>query len=149
VRPLVLADVGAGNREACARLRVHPAQRRFVAGVSDYLRMCDEGDTWHPVAAVVGGQVVGFAMWAVDDDGSHWIGGVVVDAPRQGQGIGRAFVSQLVERLGPEAGQAGLALAYLPDNRVARALYGSLGFVETGERDGDEVVARLRPAGLP
>ena len=28
---------------------------------------------------------------------------------------------------------------------MAKALYASLGFVETGEVDGDEVVARLSP----
>jgi diamine N-acetyltransferase len=35
-----------------------------------------------------------------------------------------------------------MALSYAPDNAVARTLYRSLGFIETGEADGDEVVAR-------
>ena len=40
-------------------------------------------------------------------------------------------------------GGARFALSYQPDNAVARRLYAGLGFVETGEVDDDEVVARL------
>ena len=34
-------------------------------------------------------------------------------------------------------------LSYSPDNSVARSLYAQLGFGETGEMEGDEVVAFL------
>jgi len=37
-----------------------------------------------------------------------------------------------------------VALSYRPDNTVARGLYASAGFVETGEMEDDEVVARLQ-----
>lgn len=35
-------------------------------------------------------------------------------------------------------------LSYEPDNAVARALYASFGFVETGEWDGAEQIAVLK-----
>jgi len=35
-------------------------------------------------------------------------------------------------------------LSYEPDNDVARQLYRSFGFEETGEMDGDEIVAVLK-----
>lgn len=31
---------------------------------------------------------------------------------------------------------------YVPENAAARVLYASLGFVETGEMDDDEIIAR-------
>ena len=36
------------------------------------------------------------------------------------------------------------SLSYEPENEVARALYRSLGFIENGEMDGDEIVAVLK-----
>ena len=39
-----------------------------------------------------------------------------------------------------------MALSYSPENTAARELYASLGFVETGEQEDDEVVARWTAA---
>ena len=50
----------------------------------------------------------------------------------------------LLERLRREQGCSSAALSYAPENAAARALYASLGFAETGEREDDELVARLR-----
>ena len=44
-----------------------------------------------------------------------------------------------------EPGTPNVALSYVPENAAARALYLSLGFVETGEKEGDEVIARWTP----
>jgi diamine N-acetyltransferase len=137
-----LEPVTAGNWRDCAALTVHEDQKAFVADVTYYLCMCHYGDTWHPLAAYRGDEVVGFAIWAVDDDGSRWIGGLVVDAKHQRQGIGRELVRQLRERLIAEPGTPNVALSYQPANTAARSLYLALGFVETGEVEDDEVVAR-------
>lgn len=41
-----------------------------------------------------------------------------------------------------------VATSFVPGNNVAKGLYLSVGFVETGELDGDELVAKyeLRPS---
>lgn len=140
-----LDPVTEDNWRALVALEVHPEQKAFVADVAYYLCMCAYGDVWHPLAVVVDGQVAGFCMWAADDDLSRWIGGVVVDAARQRQGIGRALVIALRDRLAAEPGTPNVALSYSPGNAAARALYLHLGFVETGEREEDEVVARWTP----
>ncbi|GIE76156.1 hypothetical protein Aph02nite_21060 [Actinoplanes philippinensis] len=140
-----LEPVTAANWRDCAALTVHPDQRRFVADVAYYLCMCHYGDTWNPFAVVRDGTVVGFVIWGVDDDGSRWIGGLVVDARHQRQGVGREVVRRLRERLIAEPGTPNVALSYQPANTAARGLYLSLGFVETGETEDDEVVARWAP----
>lgn len=140
-----LEPVTRDNWRAVEALSVHPGQRDFVSDTAHYLLLCHYGELWHPLAVTAGGQVVGFCMWAVDDDGSRWIGGVVVDAERQRQGIGRALVVALRERLAAEPGTPNVALSYNPENKGARALYQSLGFVETGETEDDEIVARWTP----
>jgi aminoglycoside 6'-N-acetyltransferase len=144
-RPVVtLTDVDAGTWRAVAELDVRDDQRAFVAPVTRYLAMCAyDAGPWHPLAVSVEGDVVGFVMEAVDpEDGSYWIGGLLVDSAWQGRGIGRATVAALVARA-RRASRPSAALSFEPANVVARRLYASLGFVETGETDGTELVARL------
>lgn len=142
---VVLRSVGADNWRGCAGLEVTPDQTAFVAPVTRYLAMCAYGGTpWHPLAVEAGGRTVGFVMWAVDPtDNSWWIGGLVVDASEQRKGYGEAVVRELIGRA-RERRHPTVALSYQPDNGVARTLYARLGFVETGETEDDEVVARLR-----
>jgi diamine N-acetyltransferase len=82
-------------------------------------------------------------MWALDtEEGSHWIGGVVVDAAHQGRGVGRATVLALLELFEGLGGYREAALSVAHDNTAAAALYRSLGFVPSGELVDDELVMR-------
>ena len=84
-------------------------------------------------------------MWGLDDDGSHWIGGLVVDASQQGRGLGRAVTRTLVDWFRQQDGHWTTRLSYHPDNAVAAGLYASLGFMPTGEVDETgEIVAEVR-----
>ena len=139
-----LRDVTAENWRAVAAVEPTDAQLAFAGPVTRYLCLCHYGGVWHPLAVCSGGETVGFAMWAIDpDDRSGWIGGLVIDRRRQREGFGRAAVQTLAARLAAD-GCDSVALSYSPGNAVARALYLSLGFEETGEMEDDEVVARLR-----
>jgi diamine N-acetyltransferase len=142
-----VVPVTAENWRACAALRPAPGQEDFVSPVTYYLCLCAYGDVWTPWAVTRDGAVVGFAMTGRDDDGSRWIGGLLVDAALQRVGIARAAVALLRDRLAAEPGCPNVALSYAAANTAARALYVSLGFRETGETedDGAEVVARWTP----
>jgi diamine N-acetyltransferase len=112
--------------------------------VTYYLALSHYDGEWNPLAIVRDGSVVGHLMWAVDEeDGSTWLGGVVIDSAAQNQGVGRAAVLSFIDRFS-SGGKSNLALSYAPDNIVARCLYSDLGFIETGELAEDEIVARLR-----
>jgi len=137
-------DAGGDVRNAILGLRVRPAQDAFVAPVASYLVMCDDPESpWRPLAVEHDGAVVGFVMTAVDPtDNSLCIGGLIIDVRHQGRGTGAAAVRMLVEGA-RTAGHDLVALAYAPENAVARAIYARLGFVETGEMDGHEVIAQI------
>ena len=147
---VTLRDVDDRTWRPCADLTVTPEQAEFVAPVTRYLALCAYSrGPWAPLAVLDGDEVVGFVMWGVDrdddndedrDDDSLWIGGLVIDQRHQRRGYGRAVVEALVERA-RAGGHSSVALSYQPHN-PARALYAALGFVETGETEGDEVVAR-------
>ncbi len=143
---VAVAPVSADTWRDVAALSVTPDQRAFVAEPSYYLALCCYGEVgWAPLAMTLDGEVVGFLMWAVDpSDGACWLGGVLVDASRQGRGVGGAGIDAALRYLGSTHGQRHFALSYDPANERARRLYARLGFRETGETEGDEVVARRR-----
>ena len=115
-----------------------------MAEVAYYLCLSHYGGEWHPLAVERDGSILGHIMWAVDDeDDSVWLGGLVIDAAAQSAGVGRAAVNAFLERFA-EDGQHNIALSVSPENSVARHLYSSIGFVETGEMDDDEIVLRLQ-----
>lgn len=140
--PVEVVPANDDLRGACVALEVEPDQRRFVSPVTDYLALCERpGSPWRPFAVLRGDLVVGFVMHGIDpDDDSAWIGGLVIDRTRQRQGIGRAVVDLLVARAAAEGRSS--ALSYEPANAGAKALYALAGFIETGETEGDEIVAR-------
>lgn len=144
IREVRLIEVDATNWVSVAEVEPKPEQRSFVAPVTRYLCLAHYGDDWHPLAIEAEGRIVGHVMWAIDEeDGSTWLGGLIVDAASQGRGIGRAVVNAFVERFS-EGEQAHIALSVSPENQPARSLYRSIGFVETGETVDGELVARYR-----
>jgi diamine N-acetyltransferase len=141
---VTLRPVGSDNWRDVAKLKVTEEQRDFVSEPCRYLALCAYGKDWQPLAITLGEQVIGFLMWCVDPaDGSCWLGGFLVDHDYQGRGYGRQALQTALAMLAEEHGYQHFALSYNPANTVAKHLYRSMGFTETGEWEDDEVVARL------
>lgn len=141
---VVLVDINSTNWRDVVAVTARPDQEEFTQPVAYYLNLAHYGDDWTPLGIEFAGAVVGHVMWAIDEeDGSVWLGGLIVDAALQGRGIGRAAVQAFLDRFTTN-GRVDVALSYSPGNTVAGRLYGDIGFVETGETEGDEVVARYR-----
>lgn len=141
---VTLRPVDRDNWRDIANLKVLETQRQFVAEPCYYLALCCYGNDWHPLAICLDEQVIGFMMWATDPaDGSCWLGGILVDQGMQGRGYGGQAVQAATTMLAGEYGYRDFALSYQPANLVARHLYSKLGFVETNEWEGNEIVARM------
>jgi len=134
--------VNADNWREVAKVSVSDAQTEFVATSTYYLALCCYSD-WKPLAIYLGNKVIGFLMWGIDDDKSCWLGGILIDQKQQNKGYGRKAVEAAIELLQTQNGSKEFSLSYQPENIVARHLYQSIGFVETGEMEDDEIVARL------
>jgi diamine N-acetyltransferase len=141
---VLLRPANSENWRDIAHLQVTQSQREFVAEPCYYLALCCYGNDWHPLAICLDGQVIGFMMWATDPaDGSCWLGGILVGQGMQRHGYGRQAVQAAMTMLEEEYGYRDFALSYQPANLVARHLYSKLGFVETNEWEGNEIVARM------
>lgn len=144
--PVTLHRVTSANWRDVAAVKTSRPQGRWIADVTRYLTRCRYGGDWFPLAIRAEERVVGFAMWAHDPDdiGAYWIGGFMIDRKQQRKGYGRAALAALIRYLRTMPGCRDVVLSYMPDNEVAKRLYAETGFVETGETEDDEVVARLR-----
>ena len=139
-----LRTVSQDNWRDVVKLKVSETQREFVAEPGYYLALCCYGNDWRPLAICLDEQVIGFMMWTTDPaDGSCWLGGIMVDQGMQRRGYGRRAVQAAISMLREKDGYRDFALSYQPANLVAKHLYSELGFVETNEWEGDEIVARL------
>ena len=79
-------------------------------------------------------------------NGNYNLWRLMIDQKYQHRGFGRRAVELALEfvRTFP-CGKADYCwLSYEPENEVAKELYASFGFVETGEKDGEELIAVLK-----
>ncbi|KKK05948.1 GNAT family N-acetyltransferase [Micromonospora sp. HK10] len=144
-RRVTLRPVDDENWRAVADVAPRDEQRSWVPALAArYLLLTMRSPVWTSLAVYADDTVVGHLMWGVDDDGSRWIGGMVIDGAEQGRGVGRAAVATLAEWLAAQGRP--VRLSYHPDNLAAAALYRSLGFRPTGAMEDDEVVAELTPS---
>lgn len=145
-RQISLVEVAENWREV-ADIAPRDDQREFVPALAArYLLLSDREGVWRSLGIYADEVIVGHVMWAEDDDGSLWIGGLVVDASAQGLGIGRAATQTLMRWFVDEHGERAIRLSYHPENSNAARLYEGLGFRPTGEVDDGEIVAELGSA---
>ena len=139
-----VVPVNQDNWRAVTNLEVKTSQQSFVAAPSFYLALCCYGGTWQPLAFTLEDQVIGFGMWGFDPkDSSCWLGGILIDEKHQGKGYGTKAIKSTIEMLNRTLGHTAFALSYEPENLLAKRVYEAIGFVETGEFEDAEVVARF------
>ncbi|SDK09038.1 GNAT family N-acetyltransferase [Streptomyces indicus] len=145
-RRVTLHEVTADTWRSVADMAPHVSQRAFAPALAArYLLLSLLEDTWTSLAVHADDTVVGHVMWARDQDGSHWIGGLLIDASEQGKGLARTTMRTLLPWLAAQPGHFTTRLSYAPANTAAAALYESLGFRPTGTVEEGEVVAALSP----
>lgn len=144
-RRITLRAVDDDNWRAVADVAPEDDQRRYVAALAArYLLLSMRGNAWKSLAVCADEAVAGHVMWGRDDhDGSYWIGGMLVDAAEQGNGVGRAAIRTITAWLAEQEGCQVVRLSYHPENTPARQLYESEGFLPNGVVDDDEIVAEI------
>ncbi len=153
-----LEKINGKNIHDLLQLHVSEDQRSFVAPndmsvIEAYIAVTRHGHAF-PFGIYEDDVPVGFCMvgYGTDDDwedapavakDSYNLWRFMIDERYQGRGFGKAAMKLILDFI--QSFPCGPAetcwLSYEPENEAAKALYASFGFRETGEWDGDEVIA--------
>jgi diamine N-acetyltransferase len=150
-----LRPVTKDNWRALAKLQVREDQRNFVASnvysIAESHFGDDEPDGSHwdlfPFGIYDRETPVGFAMYGINPSyvkHEGFILRLMVDLNFQGKGYGRFAMEKMLEIFRADERIRVAGISYEPENEVARKLYASFGFVETGEVVDGEALAVLR-----
>jgi len=133
-------------------LEVKDSQQNLVASVaqsfSDAL-FPPEDPNGPPLVWIRGvlrnSEPAGFVMCAdqTEQQKDPWLWRLLVDKSHQGFGVGTFAVTSVIERY-RELGMQRLLTAWHPSEGNAGDFYKKFGFVETGEKIDDEIVAEFR-----
>ena len=147
-----LRPVTLENWQILIKLKVREDQEKFVASNVYSIAQAHFGDEYHghwnlfPFGIYDGDTAVGFVMYALNFEYSKhqaYIQRLMVDVNFQGKGYGRFGMEAMLKIFREDERIKTVGISYEPTNEVGRKLYASLGFVETGEFEDDEVIAEL------
>lgn len=144
------------NFEECIKLEPKAEQRKFVAtNISSlaeaYVALTNKECLPLPYAIYDNDIMVGFIMLSYNKAGSensentYWVWRLMIDKKYQGKGYGKEAMVKALELIRTfRYGKASTVyLSYEPENIVAKTLYASFGFEETGEIEYGEAKAKL------
>lgn len=158
---LRLEKVNGKNVWDILKLRVAKEQENFVAHndisiIEAYTAITGNGYAF-PFGIYENDTPIGFLMIGFDTDddwddappvaiGNYNLWRLMIDRKYQNKGYGKEALSLALDFIKSlPCGKAEYCwLSYEPENDIARYLYHSFGFVETGEMDGEELIATLK-----
>lgn len=136
-----LREITRENYEECLALKVAEDQKNFVSPT-----MYSLAEAWvfyrtaYPFAVYAEGRMVGFLMLGYYEERNQYtLWRFLIDQRYQKRGYGRKALELGMKYLVDRFGVKEVYTAYVKGNRVARDLYASFGFRETGESDEKQV----------
>ena len=143
------------NWKELIKLKVSDDQKHFVASNLYSIAEAQFGDDipdeghWDmfPYGIYDEGKPVGFLMVSYNYEFVRFQGFILrlmVDESVQGKGYGKFGMNWMLEKYRADERVQVVGISYEPDNDVARKLYASLGFQETGEIVDGEALALLK-----
>lgn len=151
-----LRKITADNFEECTNLEVKEKQKSYVASntvslAEAYVALTDNECIPIPYAIYNNDIIVGFVMLSYNEsfhncnENVYWICRLMVDKKYQGKGYSKEAMAKVLELIRKyKWGKASkVYISYNSNNIVAKSLYESFGFIETGEIEDNELIAKL------
>jgi diamine N-acetyltransferase len=151
-----LRKITEDNFSECIKLQPKEEQKNYVASnisslAEAYVALTNNECIPMPYAIYDNGIMVGFIMLSYNEadennnENTYWVWRLMIDKGHQAKGYGKEAMLKALEliRNFPHGKASIVYLSYEPENTVAKALYKSLGFLETGKIEEGELVAKL------
>ena len=140
-----LREITKENYEECLDLKVAESQQGFVSSnVHSLAQAWAYYDTAYPFAIYADDTMVGFLMLGYYEVGGYYtLWKFMVDEKYQKKGYGKKALWLGIDYLVNRFQVKEVYTAYYATNRIARNLYASIGFRETGEVEGNQVGMKL------
>ena len=146
---ITLRQIIEDNFADCVGLEVADDQKTFVAPNTYSLAQAWlYHENTRPFAIYNDEEMVGFVMLDTDYEGAAAKGicdlwRLMIDKRYQGRGYGKAAMEAVIHYAKAELQTKQMRTSFVPGNAGAERLYAGLGFIPTGEMDGDEIVMML------
>lgn len=140
-----LRKITKENYEECLNLNVAENQKKFVSSnVHSLAQAWIYYDTAFPFAVYANNTMVGFIMLGYYEDERYYtLWKFMIDEKYQNKGYGRKALRLGIDFLINRFKVKEIYTAYYTTNRIARNLYASVGFRETGEIVGNQIGMEL------
>ncbi len=140
---ITLQEITKANWQQVIKLKLADEQKNWVApNWYSILEAHYEGGFARAIYA--DDTLVGFTYFGHDDDSGRWyIVRLMIGLEQQGKGYGRAALHEIINTMRQNPDCHEIYISFEPDNDVARHLYASIGFEDTGTIEDGEVVFRL------
>lgn len=133
-KPVEIRPVTEENMAAVLALQVNESQAGYVSTPAEALEQARAyARTAFPFAVYAGGEVVGFIMMGYYEAKRYYtLWKLLIDRQYQGRGYGKAALTLGIAFLKERFGVSEIYTGVIPGNDVAKGLYRSMGFEETG-----------------
>ncbi|WP_338551604.1 GNAT family N-acetyltransferase [Paenibacillus sp. KS-LC4] len=123
----------------CTQLKVSSQQLDLVASNEESLLHAANEPTSVPYGIFSEGKMVGFILFdnEIYKDGYYWILRFMIDERYQRMGYGKAAIEEVIKMLSARVDCKQIRVSHIPHNMAANKLYKHLGFIETGELEGN------------
>ena len=140
-----LRGITKENYEECLQLDIAESQKDFVSStVHSLAQAWVYYDTAFPFAIYANNTMVGFIMLGYyEAEGYYTLWKFMFDEKYQNKGYGKKAVRLGIDYLVNRFNVKEIYTAYYATNRIARNLYASIGFRETGEIVGNQIGMKL------
>ncbi len=140
---ITLRDITSENWREVTRLKLGEGQEHFVA--PNWYSIIQSHFEGGVAKAIYADEiVVGFTWYLLLEDKRHaYINRLMTGLEYQGKGYGRGAMALIIADCKAQPFVDTILISFEPENAVARKLYESLGFEDTGELDEDEMVFKM------